>query len=87
MDSGVEQPFTFSEGFSLMVKAEGQDDLDRLWAVLSTDPSAEQCGWCRDEFGVSWQIVPRDIEDLMARPGAYARLMEMKKIDIAALRG
>lgn len=87
MDSGVEQPFTFTEGFSLMVKADGQEDLDRLWAVLSTDPSAEQCGWCRDEFGMSWQVVPRDLEDLMARPGAYARLMEMKKIDIAALRG
>ncbi|MGO1399357.1 MAG: VOC family protein [Brevibacterium yomogidense] len=87
MDSGVEQPFTFTEGFSLMVRADGQDDLDRLWSVLSTDPSAEQCGWCRDEFGVSWQVVPRDLEDLMARPGAYARLMEMKKIDIAALRG
>lgn len=87
MDSGVEQPFTFTEGFSLMVKADGQEELDRLWAVLSTDPSAEQCGWCRDAFGVSWQVVPRDIDELMDLPGAYLRLLQMKKIDIAALRG
>lgn len=87
MDSGVEQPFTFTEGFSLMVKADGQEELDRLWAMLSTDPGAEQCGWCRDAFGVSWQVVPSDIDDLMERTGGYARLVEMKKIDIAALRG
>ena len=87
MDSGVDQPFTFTEGFSLMVRADGQDEIDRLWAVLSTDPEREQCGWCRDAYGVSWQIVPADLDDLLAVPGAYERLMGMKKIDIAELRG
>lgn len=87
MDSGVDQPFTFTEGFSLMVKAADQDEIDRLWTVLSADPAREQCGWCRDAHGVSWQIVPADLDDLLASPGAYQRLMGMKKIDIAQLRG
>lgn len=82
MDSAVPQPFTFSEGVSLMVEAKDQAELDRWWAALSTDPDAEQCGWCRDQFGVSWQVVPAAMNDLMQRPGAYDKLLNMKKIVI-----
>lgn len=87
MDSGVEQPFTFTAGFSLMVRAKDQAEIDRLWAALSAVPEKEACGWCCDEFGVSWQIVPADIDALMEIPGAHQRLLTMKKIDIEALRG
>jgi predicted 3-demethylubiquinone-9 3-methyltransferase (glyoxalase superfamily) len=46
-------------------------------------PESEQCGWCKDQYGVSWQIVPENMEALMQKPGAYARLMQMKKLVIA----
>ncbi|WP_029090168.1 VOC family protein [Brevibacterium album] len=85
MDSAVEQDFTFTEGLSLLVEADGQEELDRLWAALSASPDHEQCGWCRDEFGLSWQVVPTGLYALLERPGAYQALLGMKKIDIAGL--
>lgn len=82
MDSGVEQDFTFTPGVSLMVHADGQKEIDRLWKRLSHVPGAEQCGWCADRFGVSWQIVPANLDELMERDGAFGKLMTMKKIEI-----
>lgn len=82
MDSGVEQDFTFTPGVSLLVNAADQAEIDRLWDQLSHVPEAEQCGWCTDEFGVSWQIVPANMNELMNRDGGYAKLMDMKKIEI-----
>ena len=61
-----------------------QTELDRYWEQLSKVPEAEQCGWCADQFGVSWQLVPEDLGGLMAKPGAYEKLMTMKKIEVAA---
>jgi predicted 3-demethylubiquinone-9 3-methyltransferase (glyoxalase superfamily) len=87
MDSGTEQDFTFSEGISLIVQCENQDEIDRFWNVLSQDPSAEQCGWCRDAFGVSWQVVPKNIGTLLKEPGAFPAMLQMKKIVIADLHG
>lgn len=83
MDSGVEQKFDFNEGVSLSVACEDQAEIDYFWEKLSTVPSAEQCGWCKDKYGVSWQIVPKNTEELMKKPGAFAKLMKMKKIVIA----
>ena len=80
----ADQDFTFTCGVSLMVDAHGQDELDRYWNKLSVVPDAEICGWCADRFGLSWQIVPDNLDELMAKPGAYAKLMGMGKIDIAA---
>ena len=82
MDSGVTQTETFSEGVSLAVMCKDQAEIDNLWSKLSAVPEAEQCGWCKDKFGVSWQIVPENIEELMKRPGAYAKLMQMHKLVI-----
>lgn len=82
MDSGVEQPFTFSCGVSLEVRCDDQDEIDRYWEALSAVPEAEQCGWLADFTGVSWQIVPADIDELMERPGAFEHLMAMKKLVI-----
>ena len=50
--------------------------------VREADPKAEQCGWCKDRFGLSWQVVPQNMSDLMQRPDAYAHMMQMKKIII-----
>ena len=78
------QDFTFTCGVSLMVYCHGQEELDRYWAELSAVDEAEQCGWCADQFGLSWQLVPDNLEQLMAKPGAYEKLLGMGKIEIAA---
>ncbi|MGO3886690.1 MAG: VOC family protein [Mycetocola sp.] len=83
MDAGGEQDFSFTEGVSLVVECDTQEQIDHLWDALSRVPEAEACGWCKDQFGVSWQIVPRTINELMKRPGAYDALMGMKKLIIA----
>ncbi len=80
----ADQDFTFTCGVSLMVHCHGQDELDRYWEQLSAVPEAEQCGWCADQFGLSWQLVPDNLEQLMAKPGAYEKLLGMGKIEIAA---
>lgn len=85
MDSAVEQDFTFSCGVSLEVRCADQEEIDRLWTALSAVPEAEQCGWLEDRYGVCWQIVPEDMGELLDRPGAYERMLSMKKIVIADL--
>lgn len=82
MDSGVEETFPFSCGVSLEVTCEDQREIDRYWDALSAVPEAEQCGWLVDRFGVSWQIVPRNMDELMQKPGAYSKMMSMKKLVI-----
>lgn len=82
-DSGVEQDFTFSPGISLMINCKDQAEIDYLWEKLSSVPEAEQCGWCQDKFGVSWQVTPENMEELMKKPGAYKTMMQQHKIVIA----
>lgn len=84
-DSAVAMESDFSPGMSLEVRCADQAEIDRLWAALSAVPEAEQCGWLVDRFGVSWQIVPRDMGELMERPGAFQRMLDMTKIVIADL--
>ena len=84
MDSVVAQAESFTCGVSLLVECADQAELDRYWEQLSAVPEAEQCGWCADRFGLSWQLVPADLAKLMATPGAYLKLLGMKKIEIAA---
>lgn len=74
--------FKFNEAVSFGVSCRGQDEIDYFWGKLSSVPQAEQCGWCKDRFGLSWQIVPGNMDELMRRPGAYANMMNMKKLVI-----
>ena len=83
MDSAVEQDFVFNEAISLSVSCKDQAEIDIFWEKLSSDPQFEQCGWCKDKFGVSWQIVPENIDELLEKPGAFAHMMSMKKLIIA----
>ena len=85
MDSGAPMDVPFGPGVSFLVACDGQAELDRVWAGLSRVPEAEQCGWCTDEFGVSWQVVPSNLDELLQHPGAYEALMHMRKIVIAEL--
>ncbi|MCW5952543.1 MAG: VOC family protein, partial [Propionibacteriaceae bacterium] len=80
----ADQDFTFTCGVSLMVYCHGQAEIDRYWDQLSAVPEAEQCGWCADRFGLNWQVIPDDLDELMAKPDAYATLMGLGKIEIAA---
>ena len=82
-DGGPKQEFTFTEGVSLAVTCKDQNEIDYLWSKLSSVPEAEQCGWCKDKFGVSWQIIPENMGELMQSPDAYKIMMEQKKIVIS----
>lgn len=84
--------FKLTEAISLMVDVETQAEVDHLWAGLTSDGGGEQpCGWLKDRFGVSWQITPRRLVQLLRDPDpsraqrAAAAMMKMKKIDIAEL--
>lgn len=84
--------FVFNEAMSLHVECEDQADVDHFWEHLSAVPEAEQCGWVKDQFGLSWQIVPRQLGQLLSspdRPKAVAAtnaMLKMKKIVIADLQ-
>ncbi|WP_242404657.1 VOC family protein [Janthinobacterium agaricidamnosum] len=86
--------FTFSEAISFQVSCDSQQEVDHYWDKLSEggDQNAKQCGWLKDQFGVSWQIVPTALIEIMTDPDtvkagrAMTAMMRMKKLDIAALR-
>jgi predicted 3-demethylubiquinone-9 3-methyltransferase (glyoxalase superfamily) len=86
--------FRFNEAVSFQIMCETQEEVDHYWNNLSQggDPSAQQCGWLKDKYGLSWQVVPTELAQLLSGPdrGRAGRVMEallkMKKLDIAALR-
>jgi predicted 3-demethylubiquinone-9 3-methyltransferase (glyoxalase superfamily) len=93
MDSGYDHGFTFNEAISLLVRCQNQEEIDRYWDRLTEggDPAAQQCGWLKDRFGVSWQVAPegmvemlRDADSPEARR-AFRAMLGMKRIDLAAL--
>ncbi len=83
--------FKFNEAISFQIPVETQAEVDRLTDALSSVPEAEQCGWVKDRFGVSWQIVPRQLirligdTDAARAKRAFEAMLAMKRIDIAAL--
>ena len=91
MDSHIEHGFGFNEGLSLQVMCQDQRELDRFWRELSEGGEEGPCGWLKDRYGVSWQVVPEQIiswitsSDAVARDRAFAAVMKMKKLDIAAI--
>ncbi len=82
----------FNHAISFLVNCDDQAEVDRLWKALTAGGAEEQCGWLRDRYGLSWQIVPREFGDLMrkADPARARRVMQamlgMKKLDVAGLR-
>jgi predicted 3-demethylubiquinone-9 3-methyltransferase (glyoxalase superfamily) len=84
--------FTFNEATSLVLYRETQEEIDQVWAALTEGGQEQPCGWLKDRFGVSWQVVPSDLASLMEAddPGAARRVTEalfsMRKIDVEALR-
>lgn len=92
MDSGHMHKFGFNEGISLLVSCETQEEIDAYWDKLSAVPEAEQCGWLKDKYGVSWQISPALINETMQSgdPEKIKRVtqafLKMKKFDLAELQ-
>jgi predicted 3-demethylubiquinone-9 3-methyltransferase (glyoxalase superfamily) len=92
MDSARSHNFTFNEAISLMVHCDTQAEIDYYWGKLTADPKAEQCGWLKDKYGLSWQIVPRVMDEMLKEKDEkkIARVTEaflnMKKFDIDALK-
>jgi len=86
MDSGDFHDFTFTPGVSMIISCEDQKEIDHYWAGLSAVPEAERCGWCVDRWGVSWQVVPHNIAELMADPTTRDQILQMGKIDLSRLR-
>jgi predicted 3-demethylubiquinone-9 3-methyltransferase (glyoxalase superfamily) len=92
MDSAREHNFTFNEAVSFMVSCDTQKEIDYYWEKLSAVPEAEQCGWLKDKYGLSWQIVPTALDEMMQDKDQkrIARVTEaflkMKKFDLAELK-
>lgn len=85
MESAGPHNFTFNEGVSLMVNCKDQQEIDYFWEKLSAVKEAEQCGWIKDKYGVSWQIVPANMGDLLNSEEAVQTMLKMKKIIIKDL--
>lgn len=89
MDSSLDHKFSFNEAVSFVVECDTQEEIDYYWEKLSAVPEEEQCGWLKDQFGVSWQIVPSILEKLMNNPFRSQKVvdafMKMKKFDIETL--
>lgn len=92
MDSAHQHNFDFNEAVSLLVSCADQAEIDYYWKKLSAKPEAEQCGWLKDKYGVSWQITPTIMEEMMSK-GSQEQIdrltqafMPMKKLDIAKLK-
>jgi predicted 3-demethylubiquinone-9 3-methyltransferase (glyoxalase superfamily) len=83
--------FKQTEAFSFQIETDDQQETDRYWnAIVGNGGQESQCGWCRDKWGVSWQITPRVLTEAMAAGGAeakraFAAMLTMKKIDVAAI--
>lgn len=84
--------FTFTEAISFQVECATQEEIDHYWSHLSAVPASEQCGWLKDKYGVSWQIVPKILGELLADPDkakagrVMQAMLKMKKLDIQILK-
>ena len=84
--------FKFTEATSFYVECENQKEVDYFWNKLSAVPDSEQCGWCKDKYGLSWQIIPKQMGELMCDPDPVKSkrvvnaMLKMKKIDVAGLQ-
>lgn len=89
MDGPGEHAYTFNEGVSFVVTCENQQEIDHYWNEFTNGGEESMCGWCKDKFGVSWQIVPHNIGNLLSDPvkggAATQAMLKMRKLDMAVL--
>lgn len=91
-ESALEHGFGFNEAISFMVYCDNQEEIDYYWCKLSAAPEAEQCGWLKDKYGLSWQVVPRAMEAMLHDPDpervqrVNQAILQMKKLELAELQ-
>jgi predicted 3-demethylubiquinone-9 3-methyltransferase (glyoxalase superfamily) len=91
MDSARAHGFTFNKAISFIVRYNTQEEIDYFWSKLGADPAAGQCGWLKDQFGLSWQIIPAVMEQMLQDEDrkklerVTQTFLKMKKLDIAKL--
>lgn len=83
---GGDQPFKFNESISMYVSCEDQTEIDYFYEKLSAAPESEICGWLKDKYGLSWQIIPKNMGELMKSKAAMEAMLKMKKIIIKDLQ-
>ncbi len=92
MDSAREHKFSFNEAISFIVYCDTPQEINHYWNKLSAVPEAQQCGWLKDKYGVSWKIVPKEMDEMMSNgtPEQIARVnkatLKMKKLDLVELQ-
>lgn len=91
MDNGYDSDFNFNEAFSIIINCDNQEEIDYFWNKLSAVPEAEQCGWVKDKFGISWQIIPSNMNELLnsgdkeKTKRVTEAFLKMKKFDLNIL--
>jgi predicted 3-demethylubiquinone-9 3-methyltransferase (glyoxalase superfamily) len=91
MDNGYDVDYTFNEAFSFIINCKDQKEIDYFWEKLSAVPEAESCGWCKDRFGISWQVLPSNWEEILFGGSeeqvrrVNKAVLEMKKLDLEVL--
>lgn len=90
LNGGPVAQFALNGGTSFIIECETQAEIDYFWERLSAVPEAEQCGWCRDKYGITWQVVPRILDEMMRDPlkaeAVTAAFLPMKKIDLETVK-
>jgi predicted 3-demethylubiquinone-9 3-methyltransferase (glyoxalase superfamily) len=78
--------YQFNEATSFMISCKDQEEIDYFWGKLTDGGSPGQCGWCKDRFGVSWQVIPENLGSLLSSPKAVQAMLSMRKLEIAKLK-
>ncbi len=92
MDSAHEHQFAFTEAISFIIPCDTQEEIDYFWQKLSADPKSEQCGWLKDKYGLSWQVSPTIMGEMMQHgkqeqvDRVTKAFLQMKKFDVAELK-
>lgn len=90
LNGGPMEQYKINGSTSYIIECETQEEIDFFWEKLSASPESEQCGWCTDKFGITWQVVPRILDEMMRDPqraeAVTAAFMPMKKINLEAIR-
>lgn len=86
MENSYDHKFALNEAVSFMVFCEDQAEIDYYWEKLSAVPEAERCGWCKDQYGMSWQIIPKNMSELVSTAAGTQAMLKMGKLDIVELK-
>lgn len=82
---GADKHDSFNDSISFIIDCSDQEEIDKYWDLITQEGEESQCGWCRDKYGLRWQVVPVNIDKLISKPESFKKMLEMKKIIIDEL--